>query len=239
MDTQTKITMAKENIWQAIKDYGVHTDQTEVLDDITATFVGNLAEDNIYAKRELRELFRTSPAWNEELDAIIINGTRTHNPDYLRVESFQTAHGSFSDISSIAPALKIAAVNLSCGYYNAHTPHEFINHKHLNATVRKVIGMVSDAEKTDFPKYEYLKAQRDYYSCADYWDDPYGEWFGYGAGVPVTKIPEDLPPEYKELYEELLDLYAPEELEYFRLEYGDKILRELYEQEYCVNAGRR
>ena len=100
MDTQTKITMAKENIWQAIKDYRAHTDQTEVLNDITDTFVGNLAEDNIYAKRELRELFRTSPAWNEELDAIIINGTRTHNPDYLRVESLA------EDI--LSPALETA-----------------------------------------------------------------------------------------------------------------------------------
>ena len=28
-------------------------------------------------------------------------------------------------------------------------------------------------------------------------------------------------------------------MDYFRMEYGDPILRELYEQEYCVNAGRR
>ena len=172
-------------------------------------------------------------------DAVYYSCDNPAFEEYITSKGFQTAHGSFSDISSIAPALKIAAVNLSCGYYNAHTPHEFINRKHLNATVRKVIGMISDAAKPDFQKYEYMKAQRDYYACADYWDDPYGEWFGYGTGMPVTKIPENLPPEYKELYEELLDVYAPEELEYFRMEYGDQILRELYEQEYCVNAGRR
>ena len=85
MDIKDKIELVKANIWKAIDDYKAHTKQTEVLDDITDTFVGNLAEDNISAKRELRELFRTSPAWNEDLDALVINGTRTHNPDYDRV----------------------------------------------------------------------------------------------------------------------------------------------------------
>lgn len=39
---------------------------------------------------------------------------------------FKTAYGSCSDISSVAPYLKTAAVNLSCGYYNAHTEHEYV-----------------------------------------------------------------------------------------------------------------
>ena len=58
MDIKDKIELVKANIWKAIDDYKAHTKQTEVLDDITGTFVGNLAEDNISAKRELRELFR-------------------------------------------------------------------------------------------------------------------------------------------------------------------------------------
>ncbi len=85
MDQQKKIEMAKENIWKAIKDYKAHTYQTEALDAITDKFVNQLAEDNVQAKKELRNLFRKSPVWNEELDALVINGTRTHNPDYDRV----------------------------------------------------------------------------------------------------------------------------------------------------------
>ena len=87
MEIQEKIKMAKANLWKAIDDYKAHTWQNEEIDNITDIFVTHLAKDNAYAKRNLRDLFRKSPAWNEELDAIIINGTRTHNPDYQRVES--------------------------------------------------------------------------------------------------------------------------------------------------------
>ena len=171
-------------------------------------------------------------------DAVYYSCDNPAFEEYITSKGFRTAHGSFSDISSIAPCLGVAAVNLSCGYYNAHTPHEFINRKHLNATVRKVIGMVSDAEKPDFPKYEYIRSQRNYY-YGSLWDDPYADWEGYESGAMTGEPPKDLAPEYKELYEELLDIYEPEELDYFRMEYGDPILRELYEQEYCLNTGRR
>lgn len=77
----------KHNIWKAIDNYRAHTSETSVLDDITDKFVDRLARDNAYAKMELRQLFRTSPVWNEELDALVINGTRTHNPDYERIRS--------------------------------------------------------------------------------------------------------------------------------------------------------
>ena len=53
---------------------------------------------------------------------------RCDNPDfdaYISSKGFKTAQGSFSDISLIAPEFGIAAVNLSCGYYAAHTRHEY------------------------------------------------------------------------------------------------------------------
>ena len=72
----------KAGIWQAINDYRRHTSQTKVLDDISEAFVARLASDSVKMKAGLREMFRKSPAWNEELQALVINGTRTHNPDY-------------------------------------------------------------------------------------------------------------------------------------------------------------
>ena len=39
---------------------------------------------------------------------------------------FEEAHGSFSDISVLMPAAKLSAVNLSSGYYNAHTVTEYV-----------------------------------------------------------------------------------------------------------------
>ena len=86
MDIQAKIEMNRRNIWQAVDDYRAHTCQTYGLDSVSEKFVKRLAEDNAYAKAELRDLFRKSPVWNEELDCLIINGTRTHNPDTERIQ---------------------------------------------------------------------------------------------------------------------------------------------------------
>ena len=90
MDMNELIERTKQNIWQAISDYGKHTDQTSVMDDCTANFVNQLASDSCYAKQELRELFSKSPVWDANLDALVINGTRTHDPDPDRIYSLGT-----------------------------------------------------------------------------------------------------------------------------------------------------
>ena len=85
MNIEEKIAMNKRNIRKAIEDYGAYSYRTSVLEDVSDKFVERLARDNAYAKQELRELFRKSPVWNEELDCLVINGTRTHNSDLKRV----------------------------------------------------------------------------------------------------------------------------------------------------------
>lgn len=56
-----------------------------MLDDVSDKFIHRLAEDNAYAKKELRELFSQSPVYDSKLDALVINGTRTHDPDPDRI----------------------------------------------------------------------------------------------------------------------------------------------------------
>ena len=85
MEIQQIIKQAEQDIRQAIKDYGAHTKQTEVLDDVSERFVRRLARDSSYAKQGLRELFSRSPVWDERIGALVINGTRTHDPDYDRI----------------------------------------------------------------------------------------------------------------------------------------------------------
>ena len=85
MEMSEIIKQAEENIRQAIEDYRRHTHQTEVLDNISNAFIKRLAEDSSRAKQELRELFSQSPVWDSKLDALVINGTRTHSPDYTRI----------------------------------------------------------------------------------------------------------------------------------------------------------
>ena len=86
MTIEEVIALNEQNIRQALRDYAAHTSQTEVLDDISDTVITTLAKDSAYAKANLRELFRKSPVWDEQLQALVINGTRTHDPDYSFIE---------------------------------------------------------------------------------------------------------------------------------------------------------
>lgn len=87
MDIEKVIAQSEENIRQAIRDYAAHTSQTDVLDDVSDEFIRRLAKDNACAKKELRELFSQSPVYDSKLDALVINGTRTHDPDPGRIEA--------------------------------------------------------------------------------------------------------------------------------------------------------
>lgn len=81
---EEKIAMAEQNIRLAMIDYNEHI----ALEDRILTgesFVKRLAEGSTKAKQGLRELFRKSPSWDEELDAIVLNGNRTHEPDPRKV----------------------------------------------------------------------------------------------------------------------------------------------------------
>ena len=94
MKDEENIRLAEENIRQALRDYGRHTSHTEILDNVSDTFTMRLERNSYYAKVGLRELFRKFPVWNKGLDALIINGTITHNPDYNRIKDlprFSTA----------------------------------------------------------------------------------------------------------------------------------------------------
>lgn len=85
MEMNEIIAQAEQNIRQAIADYRKHTNMTDVLDDVSDNFISRLAKDSSRAKQNLRELFSKSPVWDERIDALVINGTRTHNPNYDRI----------------------------------------------------------------------------------------------------------------------------------------------------------
>lgn len=161
-------------------------------------------------------------------DAVYYDCYNVELENYITGKGFVTNFGSFSDISVIAPAMGVAAVNLSSGYYNAHTTHEYISLKELKSTIKKVAEIVEESCAADFPTFEYIEAPRfrsfrdrlDAYS----WDFGWGEeqdWFA----------PEDLPEEYAACYEELLDFYTAAELESLRQEFGDRVILDLYESE--------
>lgn len=68
--------------------------------------------------------------------------------------NFKFATGSFSDISVLMPAAKLSAVNLSCGYYNAHTPVEYVIYDEMMDTIEAAKVLIK--EKCDKP-FEYVR----------------------------------------------------------------------------------
>ena len=149
----------------------------------------------------------------------------SYNPDfeeYIEEKGFQTAFRSFSDISVIAPALGVAAVNLSAGYYNAHRSDEYIVRSELERTIRRVGEIVADSVRADFPRFEY---------------DTGGYHGGWWQEEFIT-IPNDLHDDLREIYEELRCVYTAEQLDDVRLQYGNHVLWQLYCDEFGSPFGR-
>jgi len=176
-------------------------------------------------------------------DAVYYDCDNLEFEKYIASKGFQTAFGSFSDISYVAPELGIAAVNLSSGYYNAHTLHEYIVRSELEHVIEKVCEMVADAVKDTCPKYAYVKKARDigiysdlsssFYRANKVYSATPRHTFKKSTATDFEEVtPKKLSHKYEEIYDELLDFYTAEELEQYRAEYGDQILRQLYIDEY-------
>lgn len=104
---------------------------------------------------------------------------------------YTKAYGSFSDISVVAPAAKIAAVNLSSGYYKAHTTEEYVVYDEMMATVEAAKTLI----KTETEPFEYIEKKYERYPCYDdYGYYGYGYGYGYGNGY---KEPSLLPVDNK------------------------------------------
>ena len=146
-------------------------------------------------------------------DAVYYDCGNDDFEEYITSKGFQTAQGSFSDISLIAPKLGVAAVNLSSGYYDAHTLHEHINVEQLEVVIEKVANIVAEAAEDTIPRFEYRERPLEW----DCWED--------------CILPR-LPQRYMDIYEELLCLYHPEELEAYRRTYGNRALLPLYEKNF-------
>ena len=86
-------------------------------------------------------------------DAVFYQCRNRQFEQYINGFGFQTAFGSFSDISILAPHLNFAAVNLSTGYYHAHQPGEYVR---LDK-VEKLISRVEKLLQTKTERFSYVQ----------------------------------------------------------------------------------
>jgi hypothetical protein len=80
------------------------------------------------------------------------------------------AWGSFSDISNLSPECKVASVNLSCGYHNAHTTSEYVIMEEMFNTI-EVVRKLLDVECEQFEYVEKVYSRNYYnnYNCGYYY----------------------------------------------------------------------
>jgi hypothetical protein len=95
-----------------------------------------------------------------ENDSVYYSNDNEDFQNYIDSFGFKFSYGSFSDISILCPRWKISGVNLSIGYYGAHTRNEFLDLGEWGSTVDKVIAILN-APLTE--KYEYVAKKYTYY----------------------------------------------------------------------------
>lgn len=84
---------------------------------------------------------------------------------FIETFGFKTDWGSMSDISVLAPAWEIAAVNLSVGYYEEHTKQEFLCFQYLFQTIERTKQILMYViEHPEMEKWEYIPLQYNYAS---------------------------------------------------------------------------
>lgn len=95
-------------------------------------------------------------------DAVFYDCDNYEFTDFVLSFGFEEKWGSFSDISEIAPALGIAAVNISSGYYNEHTLREYVDLEVMRQNTERVKEIIRCANVF----YEYVESQ---YCGYGYW----------------------------------------------------------------------
>ena len=124
-----------------------------------------------------------------ERDAVFYDCDNEEFEDFITKDFYKTAFGTFSDISVIAPMLKCAAVNLSCGYYKEHTKDEYVSLSQMNASINAVCDILGRTTKAD--KYEYVEATNMYSSWDNfrYYDSTYYiEYFDNDAEIKYITV---------------------------------------------------
>lgn len=107
-------------------------------------------------------------------DAVFYECDNPEFEDFIFAEKdWEYACGSYTDIVEIAPILGVAAVNFSCGYYNAHTLKEYVLVNEMESNIGKVNNLL--ARTTSEDRFEYIEAVR-YHKESNWWDTIYSDY---------------------------------------------------------------
>jgi hypothetical protein len=80
-------------------------------------------------------------------DAVFYECAGQDFKEFVEQYGFCYNFGSFSDISWVSPYMEIAAVNLSSGYYNAHTKNEYICISDVDSIIERALPLIRNVEQ--------------------------------------------------------------------------------------------
>ena len=93
-------------------------------------------------------------------DAVFYDCDNPEFTEFITKDFWRERYGSFSDISTLAPYLECAAVNLSCGYYKAHTVNEYIVFSELDQCIKQVRRLLD--RSVGIEQFKYIEAEYNY-----------------------------------------------------------------------------
>lgn len=99
-------------------------------------------------------------------DAVFYSCDNYDFEKFITRDFYKINYGTYSDICDIAPVIGCAAVNLSCGYYKAHTKDEYVVLSDMENSIKAACDILARTTQND--KFEYV----------EYFE--YDAWNGYG-----------------------------------------------------------
>ena len=112
-------------------------------------------------------------------DAVFYKCDNPEFTEFVLGFGFSENHGTFTDISVIAPHLKTAAVNISAGYFNEHRQYEYIDMLAVENNIRRIGEMIM----ADSKHFKYIKRCEDSRQLS-----MFGDWGWVPMELPRTQI---------------------------------------------------
>ena len=127
-------------------------------------------------------------------DAVYYSLDNEKFEDFIEENYWKNEWGSFSDICTICPALGVAGVNLSVGYYKQHTIAEYVVLKELDQAIeetKKLIKRTDPEVKFEYIESKYAGWNRGWGGYGSWYDDYDKYWGSYGTSSKKPAIESD------------------------------------------------
>lgn len=122
-------------------------------------------------------------------DSVFYDCANFEFEDWINTYGFETAWGTFTDISVLAPMWKVAAVNFSIGYEDEHHEIERLHVDWMFETIRKTVNILNDVQEKgkDIPTYKYVDGLYNNGFYKFRFNGSHSAWYDYDD----TYVPKD------------------------------------------------